>query len=293
MVVTLIFMWIAGNPDDVRPFYLGHEILAATSLVLLCLILMLGPAARFLPRLRPVVPWGRELGIAMFVTAGLHVAILSDFDPDVRNFFGDVERPGGFEFGTNMWHASNWVGTVALGYALVLATISNDWSQRKLGRGWKFLQRQAYTLFVLTWLHVAAFVVIGAGHGALLDSWLFWAVTTAALVLQFAGFVHTVRAPRGPSPYRVGPKSAAPGGVSKATVRWVGVVALWTIVIGGSWVTTEFRSAEERQVDRLCERYEALRGSPIAEIRDQLMELVPTDWDANDLNETIEMCGQS
>lgn len=293
VVVTLIFMWIAGNPDDVRPFYLGHEILAATSLVLLCLILMLGPAARFLPRLRPVVPWGRELGIAMFVTAGLHVAILSDFDPDVRNFFGDVERPGGFEFGTNMWHASNWVGTVALGYALVLATISNDWSQRKLGRGWKFLQRQAYTLFVLTWLHVAAFVVIGAGHGALLDSWLFWAVTTAALVLQFAGFVHTVRAPRGPSPYRVGPKSAAPGGVSKATVRWVGVVALWTIVIGGSWVTTEFRSAEERQVDRLCERYEALRGSPIAEIRDQLMELVPTDWDANDLNETIEMCGQS
>ena len=76
-------------------------------------------------------------------------------------------------------------------------------------------------------------------------------------------------------------------------MRWVGVVALWTIVIGGSWVTTEFKSAEERQVDRLCERYEDLRGSPIAEIRDQLTDLLPTDWDANDLNETIEMCAET
>lgn len=142
--VTLIFMWIAGNPADVRPFYLGHEILAATSLVLLCLILMLGPAARFLPRLRPVVPWGRELGIAMSVTAGLHVAMLNDFDLDVRGLFGDVDPRGEFEFGTHMADAANWVGTVALGYALVLAAISNDWSERKLGRGWKFLQRHLH-----------------------------------------------------------------------------------------------------------------------------------------------------
>ena len=255
VVLTLIFMWIAGNPDDVQPFYLGHEILAATSLVLLCVILMLGPAARFLPRLRPVVPWGRELGIAMFVTAGLHVAILNDLDPDVRHFFGDVDRPGGFEFETHMWHASNWVGTVAFCYALVLAAISNDWSQRKLGRGWKFLQRQTYTVFVLAWLHIAAFVIIGAGHGVFLDSWIFWGVTTAAVVLQFAGFVHTVRAPRGPSPYRVPPRSAG-SGIASTALSWIGVIALWAIVIGGSWLATEFKSAEERQVDRLCERYE-------------------------------------
>lgn len=293
VVVALIFMWIAGNPDDVQPFSLGHEILAATSLVLLCVILMLGPAARFLPRLRAVVPWGRELGIAMFVTAGLHVAILNDFDLDVREFFGDLDRPGGFEFGTHMWHAANWVGAVALGYGLVLATISNEWSQRKLGRGWKFLQRQTYTLFVLAWLHTAAFVVIGAGHGALLDSWLFWGVTTAAVVFQFAGFVHTIRARRARSLHRVPPKSAGPGVVSTAIVRWIGVVALWAVVIVGSWLTTEFKSAEERQVDRLCERYEELRGPPLADIRDELMELLPADWEASDLYETVEMCAET
>ena len=51
---------------------------ADVSVVLLCLILMLGPAARLLPRVRPLVPWARELGIAMFVTAGLHLLILLD-----------------------------------------------------------------------------------------------------------------------------------------------------------------------------------------------------------------------
>jgi DMSO/TMAO reductase YedYZ heme-binding membrane subunit len=289
VVVTLIFMWIAGNPDDVQPFYLGHEMLAATSLVLLCLILMLGPAGRFLPRLRPVVPWGRELGIAMFVTAGLHVAMLNDFDLYVTGFFGSRTPRGDFELGTGMWDAANWVGAVAFGYARVQVTISNDWSQRKLGRGWKFLQRQTYTLFVLAWLHAAAFVLIGAGHGAILDSWLFWGVTTAAVVLQFTGFVHTVRASRGPSPYRVPPKSAGPGVVSTAAARWIGVVALWAIVIGGSWLTTQFKSEEERQVDRLCERYEEVRGPPLAEISGELLELAPS---GGLLREWLEACDE-
>lgn len=290
--VTLLFMWTDGNPDDVRPFYLGHQMLAATSLVLLCLILMLGPAARLLPRLRPVVPWGRELGIAMFVTAGLHVAILADFDWDVTGFFGARNPRGEFEFGTRMWDATNWVGTFALGYAMMLAAISNDWSQRKLGRGWKFIQRQAYTLFVLAWLHTAAFVVIGAGHGAIMWPWLFWSITTAVVALQFAGFVHTIRAARGPSQHRVPPKAGRPGG-STATVRWITVVSLWALVIGGAWLTTQFKSAEERQIDRLCDRYDELRGSPIAEVRDELLDLLPEDWEASDLNETIETCGQS
>ena len=126
VAVTLVFMWIGVNPDDVRPFYLGHRMLAATSVVLLCLILMLGAAARFLSRLRPAVPWGRELGIAMFVTAGLHVAMLNDFSWDVTGFFGHRPRSGAFEFDTHMLAAANWVGAVALGYALVLAAISND-----------------------------------------------------------------------------------------------------------------------------------------------------------------------
>jgi DMSO/TMAO reductase YedYZ heme-binding membrane subunit len=166
----LVFFWLDARPDRGGSLPLPHTVPADTSLVLLCLTLMLGAAARVVPRLRRVVPWGRELGIAMFVTAGLHIAILVGPNLEVSGFFGDRSFRG-FEFGTRMWDAANWVGVVALGYALVLAATSNDWSQRKLGRGWKFLQRQAYTLFALAWLHTAAFVRFGAGHGAALFTW--------------------------------------------------------------------------------------------------------------------------
>jgi hypothetical protein len=39
----------------------------------------------------------------------------------------------------------------------------------------------------------------------------------------------------------------------------------------------------------LCERYEELRGSPMAQIRDELIELAPDD-DPTALSEWLEMC---
>jgi sulfoxide reductase heme-binding subunit YedZ len=288
----LVFFWLSANPEGGGSLPLSHAVPAATSLVLLCLILMLGPVARFVPRLRPVVPWGRELGIAMFVTAGLHVAILVGPNLEISGYFGERRYTRDFEFGTRMWDAANWVGVVALGYALVLAATSNDWSQRKLGRGWKFLQRQTYTLFVLAWLHTAAFVLLGAGHNATIFTWLFWSVTTAAVVCQLAGFVHTVRAPRGPSPHGVPPKRGAKSSaaMSMEAARWFGVVALWGVVIVGSWNLAHVDSAEDRQVARLCERYEELSGSPMDQIRDELIELAPDGTDPASLSEWLEMC---
>jgi sulfoxide reductase heme-binding subunit YedZ len=288
--LTLVFFWLDANPEGGGSLPLSHAVLADTSLVLLCLILMLGPGARLVPRLRRVVPWGRELGIAMFVTAGLHIAILVGPSLEVSWFFG-VRSFRGFKFETRMWDAANWVGVVALGYALVLTATSNDWSQRKLGRGWKFIQRQAYTLFVLAWLHTAAFVLLRAGHGASLFAWLFWSVTTAAAVFQFAGFVQTVRAPRGPSPHHVPPKVGAKSSaaMSVGAARWFGVLALWGVVIVGSWALAHVESAEEREVALLCEKYEELRGSPMAQIRDELIEFAPDD-DPTALSEWLEMC---
>ena len=286
VALMAVFFWF----DD-RYLPLSHTVLADTSLVLLCLILILGPIARFVLRFRPVVPWGRELGIAMFVTAGLHVAILNSFSLDVIGFFGERTARGVFEFDTSMRAAANWVGALALGYALVLAATSNDWSQRKLGRGWKFVQRQAYTLFVLAWLHTAAFVVLGAGHETALLTRLFWTVTTAAVVCQFAGFVHTVRAPRAPSLHRVPPKIGAKGSaaMSMGAASWFGVAALWGGTIVGSWFLANVESAEERQVARLCERYEELSGTPMTQIRDELIELAPDGTSAS-LNEWLEVC---
>jgi DMSO/TMAO reductase YedYZ heme-binding membrane subunit len=289
--LTLVFVWIGRPEGDYLP--LSHRALADVSLVLLCLILMLGAVARLVPRLRPVVPWGRELGIGMFVTAGLHVALLLPSDDSVFGFFREVIFPGRSE-SPSLGTGANWVGAVALGYALVWAAISNDWSQRKLRRGWKFVQRQAYTLFVLTWIHTAAFVLVGAGHDASLFAWLFWGITMTAVVAQFAGFVHTVRAPRGPSPHQVLPKPAADssGVLSMRAVRWFGVVALWGVfTVGSLALANDGLSAEERQVANFCERYNELGRPPlVGTVYTELVQLLPGDWEPNDLYETFQMC---
>ena len=295
VALTVALFWFDTNPDGGGSLPLSHQVLADTSLVLLCLILMLGACARFTPRLRPLVPWGRELGVAMFVTGGLHAMLL--FGLELRVFDGLVgeSRSSGFEFWTNMWAATNWVGLFALGFASVLAVTSNDLSQRLLGRSWKFLQRQAYTLFVLVWLHTAAFVVIGAGHGASMWTWLFWAVTGAAVVAQLAGFGHTVLARRTPSEHRVPPKRGGDdSGDGMRLVRWVIVIAMWTAFITGSWMLSTYEDA--READRhaqMCDRYEEL-GRPVMsqQIREELEQILGPDGEHGALiSEELERCG--
>ncbi len=73
VVLMLLLWWLDGESLPI-----SHVLLADTSLVLLCLVLMLGALARLVPRLRPVLPWSRELGIGMFVTASLHIALFLD-----------------------------------------------------------------------------------------------------------------------------------------------------------------------------------------------------------------------
>ena len=109
-----------------------------------------------------------------------------------------------------------------------MAAISNDFSQRRLGRGWKFLQRQAYTLFVLAWLHTAGWLLPSFPHSPTFIPW-FWAFTMVAVVAQFAGFVHTVRSPRGRSPQRAPAKTRAIDSMAAAVVvtKRAAIVALW------------------------------------------------------------------
>jgi sulfoxide reductase heme-binding subunit YedZ len=172
VAVTLVLMplvwWVPGDRGDLVGADSWNQVLADTSLILLCLILVLGPVERFVPRMRRLVPWGRELGIAMFVTAGLHVVILFDGSWDLVGLSFGVD---GFFSDESFWKAANWVGLVALGYAVVLAATSNDFSQRRLGRGWKFLQRQAYTLFVLSWLHTAGWLLFSYPHSPTFIPW--------------------------------------------------------------------------------------------------------------------------
>jgi sulfoxide reductase heme-binding subunit YedZ len=240
VLVLILVFWLRATTSGYDVQHISNVVMADTSFVLLCLVLMLGPGARFVPRLRRLVPWGRELGIGMFVTASLHVVLLIDgyLGPgqtlfSFRNLRESFFGPYGYIAADDLWTAANWVGLFALGYALVLAGTSNDFSQRLLGRGWKFTQRQTYTLFVLVWLHTAVFLVdLDRFPPAL--TW-FWVFTILVVVAQMSGFVHTVRSTRGPSPQRAPTKTRAASTkvASVVAAKWIAVAALWGLLIIG------------------------------------------------------------
>lgn len=205
---------------------LSNKVFADAAAVLLCLVLILGPLARLVPRIRPLVPWGRELGIAMFVTASVHVVmLLPHLVDDV--WFGWIDPMLDSFSGEGVVEAANAVGWLAFVAALVLAATSNDVSHRALGRGWKFVQRQAYLLFVLTVLHSVPWLEWMNADYVIPTKW-FWNLTALVVLFQFAGFWHTVLATRGPSP----PKAPARPrfqweGVWAGVGKWLFVFVIW------------------------------------------------------------------
>lgn len=128
------------------------------------------------------------------------------------------------------------------------AATSNDFSQRTLGRGWKFLQRQTYTLFVLTWLHTAGFLLV-TETGRFEPVLRFLTSTVLAVVAQFSGFVHTVRFTKGPTPRRAPARSRHAGSkaVPVEAARWVAVVALWSLSIFGVYPSGPWRRRAVQQ----------------------------------------------
>jgi sulfoxide reductase heme-binding subunit YedZ len=313
--LMLAFSWY-GFGTDWASGMSSNIVAADASVVLLCLVLMLGAGARLIPRLRRFAPWRRELGIAVVVTAGLHVLLVlaqnglaghkGGLGLDILTvsglrietligvFFGEQDAPGGL-MPADIWDAANWLGLIALGYALVLAATSNDWSQRQLGRGWKFLHIQTYTLFLLVVLHTATYAVFGFYHASLFPAWWLLGITLAVVAAQFAGFVHTVRGPRPPTPHTARRGHRRTHRTPTRAVRWTGVVALWTALVVGTQLLGLVPTSEERAAVRLCERYDLLYGLPYAgdprrldpEARDELIdEILPlvvleSPWLAN------------
>lgn len=153
---------------------------------------------------------------------------------------------------------------------------------------------------MLAWLHTAAFVVVGVGHGALLALWLFVGLTIATAGAQFAGFVHTVRSPRGPSAHRVPAKAATTtdrAGVGAA--RWLAVVLVWGLFIVGSWSLAMglIPSEEDRvKASPFCQRYlelDSLGVSAQQRVEELSQFPFPTDDETGrpiTLDEYIDRC---
>ena len=61
--------------------------------------------------------------------------------------------------------------------------------------------------------------------------------------------------------------------------------------MGSLVLANDGQSAEERQVANFCERYDEL-GRPrlVGTVYTELVQLLPGDWEPNDLFETFQMC---
>lgn len=106
-----------------------------------------------------LVRWRRNLGVACFAYAALHIAVylLRKADPAL------ILREGA-EWGL-------LTGWLAFGLFLPLALTSNDAAVRALGRAWKPLHRLVYAAAVLAlahWLLTAFDLTVGLIHAAVL-----------------------------------------------------------------------------------------------------------------------------
>jgi sulfoxide reductase heme-binding subunit YedZ len=187
------------NRAGLPAVHLWNRALADAAFVLLCLILCLGPLARLAPRLPSFLAWRRELGLWCALAAAAHVTVYAAgaLGWNWLGFFSEQTHHLGLSLLKNAYAVANWLGAAALVLLAVLALTSNDWSQRALRwSGWKFLQQQTYTAFALTLLHAGAFLyaIIQSGHGVFPTA--YWGGGLAALILQVAGFVWTVRRQR-------------------------------------------------------------------------------------------------
>lgn len=111
-----------------HPVHFWNRIVADVSFALLCLTLITGPAAQFAPRLRPLLPWWRELGVVAALAALAHVIIymrVLRWNP--LGFFFRFEGSDATLL-RDAFASSNWVGLLALAIMLVLGAAANDFS---------------------------------------------------------------------------------------------------------------------------------------------------------------------
>ena len=176
-------------------------------LLLVAFSMAIGPLARLGKYFRFALPWRREMGIYGVLLAIIHtVIILAGWvEWDLIRLFGYERHPatGLYVMLQHGFGLANVIGIVALIYGIVLALVSNDWSQRLLsGSVWKFLQQGAYILWMLIVIHTAYFLYLHFQdfHRNVPDpNWAqapFAGLVVLVTLLQVAAFVKTWRMKR-------------------------------------------------------------------------------------------------
>ncbi|MCH8183670.1 MAG: ferric reductase-like transmembrane domain-containing protein [Proteobacteria bacterium] len=177
------------------------------SVLLIAFSMAAGPLSRLWTGFRRAVPWRREAGIYGVLLAVIHTIIILDgwVDWNLIRLFGYEFHPV-FERYVMLQHGfglANVIGIVALVYGAVLASTSNNLSQRLFGGSvWKFVQQSSYVLWMLIIIHTAYFLYLHFQdfHRAVPDpNWAqlpFAGLVVFVTLLQVAAFLKTWRAKR-------------------------------------------------------------------------------------------------
>ena len=174
---------------------------AYVALGLLGVTLSLGPLNVLRERPNPVsFDRRRDFGIwsALFGLAHTAIGLTVHLRGRMWLYFLPApESPGVLGLRTDPFGAANYAGLVAALLLLLLATISNDLSLRRLGtERWRTIQRWAYLLAGLTVVHGALYQLIEKQRLPLVG--LFVALAATVTALQLAGRRRR-RTPRAPS----------------------------------------------------------------------------------------------
>jgi len=161
-VLVLIFGWLR---PDWSPMHRWNRAFGDASLVLLAMAMAIGPLARLWRPGTVLLQWRREIGIWGFA-AGLVYGgfiLVGWVDWEWQRIFGLQLHPGLLQYVMveKGFGLANAIGILALIYALALALMSNDLSQRWMGMSvWKFMQQGAYILWILVLGHTAYFLYV-------------------------------------------------------------------------------------------------------------------------------------
>ena len=186
------------------PIHLWNRSFADTSLVLLAITMMLGPAARLWNTWNRLLPWRRQFGIYAVGFGAVHTLLVLDgwVEWDIPRVAGFLVHPalGGYVLAEHGFGLANVVGIIALLYGVILLTISNDYAVRRLGGSvWKFIQSGAYIMWALVVVHTAYFLFMHFlhFHRPLPDpnplQWPFVGVVLAVIALQSVATLQTWR----------------------------------------------------------------------------------------------------
>ena len=183
---ALIFL--ATPPPDFR-----HRLSMATaysSLVFLCITLLLGPWNTLRRRPNPVsFDLRRDIGIWAGLLAVLHTAVGLTVHLRGRMWMYFLKQRHPLKIQTGQFGSANYLGLISALLFLMLIAISNDISLRGLGlRRWKSIQRWTYAAVGLAIVHGVLFQLIEKRH-------LPWVLVFAALsilivAVQLTGVIY-------------------------------------------------------------------------------------------------------